>query len=339
MDGILRFLYFIALIPLTSLSVHWLWDLACETAGISKKDAWERRADVRFFSHPGVQVIRWMIRISPRPHLTGMILRIYTLSVTPAILCASFALYGLSTHIFDDFLFYSAIVLPVSLAISAIAGALYRKKNSAGLLHKKDRFGEQKTFLSFWIDRIRKEEIEPYKARHKGSTSKLVIVGSVKLILAIGALFGLLWLVLSLTDQSKTPATVEQVYAVLDSQGYDSYDLTQQCRRDWNAEKVLVKAIVAENKSICFDFFVLDCDGSAENLSTQLDSVICSRRYSTPNREYKESASNYNIYTLKADGKYTVKMRVANTVVYATSEEADSDDVEELMRAIGYFDP
>ena len=44
------------------------------------------------------------------------------------------------------------------------------------------------------------------------------------------------------------------------------------------------------------------------------------------------------LYTLKADGTYTVNMRVENTLVFAYCRTENAARLDAVMRGIGYFD-
>ena len=44
------------------------------------------------------------------------------------------------------------------------------------------------------------------------------------------------------------------------------------------------------------------------------------------------------LYTIKANGLYTINMRVANTLIFAYCDEENASKLNAIMKEIGYFD-
>lgn len=76
---------------------------------------------------------------------------------------------------------------------------------------------------------------------------------------------------------------------------------------------------------------------SAVSLWRQYNAHIRQSRYSRPNVEFQEKLANYQIYTIEANGEYTVNMRVDHTVVYAYCEEEEIGILQNMLKQIGYF--
>lgn len=88
---------------------------------------------------------------------------------------------------------------------------------------------------------------------------------------------------------------------------------------------------------ISFNFFVFDNDKSAEYVRRLYRSYIRDNRYFIPNVEIKEGNSNYLIYTLKANGLYSVVIRVENTLVFAYSDEENAEKINDIILEMEYF--
>ena len=56
------------------------------------------------------------------------------------------------------------------------------------------------------------------------------------------------------------------------------------------------------------------------------------------NIEVSEGSANYMLYTIKANGLYTICMRVDNTLVFAYCNEENASKLNAIMIEIGYFD-
>ncbi len=160
----------------------------------------------------------------------------------------------------------------------------------------------------------------------------------VKVSAALGALIGVLLLVLATTGHPKPPITAEQVWGILVSQGFEPADTTQFYKEEWGKNGYsLVQAVSAETENIQFDFYVFDSDKSAEFIRGLYQSYIRDNRYCIPNAEIKEGTANYVIYTIKAGGMYTVNIRVGNTLVYVESDEEKASKINDIVLAMKYF--
>lgn len=153
------------------------------------------------------------------------------------------------------------------------------------------------------------------------------------------ALLAVIWAVIFIKASPKTPAAVPQVFAVLAENGLTGADLTDAYREKWAVGTALKAAVGAEKSDLRFDFFVFDTANTAERIRKNYQTFIREERYATPNIEVSEGAANFVLYTLKADGTYTVNMRVENTLVFAYCRTENAERLDAVMRGIGYFDP
>jgi len=164
--------------------------------------------------------------------------------------------------------------------------------------------------------------------------------GNVKLILfpmLVVALLAVIMFIVFTKGHPKTPATVEKVSSVLENNGFVSVDLTSDYQEKWNMDSELKNAVVYEENDLRFDFFVFDSEKSADHIRIKYQTYIRESRYANPNIEISEGATNYNLYTIKAKGVYTINMRVANTLVFAYCNEENANQLNAIMRELGYF--
>lgn len=159
-----------------------------------------------------------------------------------------------------------------------------------------------------------------------------------KLVIAFGILLGIILIVWSITNHPKTPATAEQVWNILEAQGFEPVDTTQSYIEEWGENSsMLQQAIGTETEDIHFEFFVFDNDKSAEYVRGVYQTWIRDNRYYIPNVEMKEGMANYMIYTLEANGMYSVNIRVGNTLIFAYSDENNAEKIDNIVLAMDYF--
>ena len=164
--------------------------------------------------------------------------------------------------------------------------------------------------------------------------NKIIIVLPVFVV----GLLGLFLYVLSITGAPKPLATAEQVWSILESQGYEPTDTTQLYRHGWNdINSKIVQVVSIKDDDLGFDFFTFDSKETAEYVRGYCQSYIRWNRYTVPNVEIKNAATNHMIYTLKAGGMYSVNIRVENTLIFAYSDEENASKIDDIVRAIGYF--
>lgn len=157
-------------------------------------------------------------------------------------------------------------------------------------------------------------------------------------ILLIAVIAGLLltiFFVFSLTNNPKTPATIEQVDSALEAQGFAPQDTTTELKKLYSN---LNASINVKDGDFLFYFRSFSDDRSALQASQKYRSYLRDNRYHAQyNVETEENMANYSIYSIAVNDTYTVCARVGNTVVYAESSEADSNKIKNVMGEIGYF--
>lgn len=175
----------------------------------------------------------------------------------------------------------------------------------------------------------------------KTATTKMknsMIKNIIKAAIAFGTLIGIIMIFISIINNPKTPVTAEQVWDILVAQGFEPVDTTQIYKDDWGANgNILKKSVSAQADDISFNFFVFDSDKSAEYVRTLYLNYIRDNRYSIPNVEFTEGNSNYLIYTLKANGLYSVVIRVGNTLIFAYSNEENLEKINDIILEMEYF--
>lgn len=165
-----------------------------------------------------------------------------------------------------------------------------------------------------------------------------MIKNVIKVSIALGALIGIIVIVISITNNPKTPVAADRVWDILEAQGFEPVDTTQSYKDDWGDNgNILNNSVSTQVDDISFNFFVFDNDKSAEYVRRLYRSYIRDNRYFIPNVEIKEGNSNYLIYTLKANGLYSVVIRVENTLVFAYSDEENAEKINDIILEMEYF--
>lgn len=332
-ENLIRLLYFLFLALLNRLSFHWIWNLACQSAGVTKQEVWRYRASIRHHKHTYRYLHSWLIGRSPNPKKTSRLLSLYSFHAIPIVLCINLAVLGFSTDIFDEILKYAAIIMPFIIAAITIIGIFYQKstkKTENDLPDKKKPLTEQ---IKFILTLIFEKDVNTSSKKYKGNTTKFIVVNTVKLVVMISIIIGVFFLTLYFFTNPKTLATTEQVWNVLISNGYEPLDTTELYLDTYSNLK---QSIGVDTDNFHFEFFTFKSSRKAEQANTQIFSFIHEAKYS-PGIEYEESAANYSIYTLTVDGTYTILLRVGSTVVYAYAEEKNAATILNILQTIGYL--
>lgn len=161
-----------------------------------------------------------------------------------------------------------------------------------------------------------------------------------RVIIGLTVFCGVIFLMFSLINSPKTPATAKQVENVLKEQGFELIDTTKTHREQLgeNMGYTLTSSTSVFADDIEFIFYVFTDDNSAEKIRGVLQSWIWENRFSVPNIEFSEGQANYVAYTLKANGMYSLNVRVGNTLVFAISNEESAPIIHDIMVDIGYFE-
>lgn len=165
--------------------------------------------------------------------------------------------------------------------------------------------------------------------------------GNIKLVLfpiLVVVLLAVILIAVFTKGHPKTPATVEKVFHAIENNGFVGANITSDYQEKWGMGNELQNAIAFEDDDIRFDFFEFDSYTNAEHIRKQYRSYIRENRYDIPNIEVSEGAANYMLYTIKANGLYTICVRVDNTLVFAYCNEENASKLNAIMIEIGYFD-
>lgn len=159
-------------------------------------------------------------------------------------------------------------------------------------------------------------------------------------VLLFGAFIGFIILLFSIAHDPKTPVTVNQAEGILKEHGFEPVDTTDIYKKQMtgNVRTSFRRSLTVLSGDIQLTFFDFNDDNGAESLRSHYRSWIHKNRYSVPNIEHESGISNYAAYTLKAAGKYSLIVRVGNTVVFAISDESSAGRIHDVMVALGYFD-
>ena len=157
------------------------------------------------------------------------------------------------------------------------------------------------------------------------------------LFLGFGPVIGVFLLIYNL-ESPKTPLEAEQVWEILESEGYEPYDSTELYKDAWGwKDNSLTSAVKAAKDDIVFDYFVFENDGIAEGVRKRYRHWIRDNRYDIPNVEIVHCIRNYMIYTIEVNGMYTVCIRVGNTVVCAESKAENAGILNKVLWAMDYL--
>lgn len=165
---------------------------------------------------------------------------------------------------------------------------------------------------------------------------KLTFKDVLKLIAAIGGLLLAIFLVFQLTNHPKTPATLEQVFAALEAQGFEPQDTTIEMHK---LNPNLETSLRVEDGDFRFYFHSFSDDSYALEVSQKYRTYLRENRYHEKyNIETENRMANYAIYTIMVNSEYTLCARIGHTVIYAESSEEDAYKINKVMTEIGYFE-
>nr|WP_122012627.1 hypothetical protein [Maliibacterium massiliense] len=332
--GVLRLLYFLALVPLDGLAFHWLWIAAIDSAGLSRADAWKKRARANHRPHSARRFTRRMVAESPQPHKTRRLLGLYSLGLFPIFLCVSFSFFGLYDARFDTLLQWAVFIMPAIILLAGVCGLLYRRNQREAGADDAPRPTLAQDFRALKRD-VYDPQYEAQLAHYGGSKAKMYLCGTVKLVLALAVMAGLFFLVARGCSggYKKEVARADDMQAALASYGYAATDSTATCAAAWQAQDVLETALVAQSGAFFFEYAVFKNEDSASALWTQyrqhLEKAGMTSRL--------EHTGNYRILTLQDSETYAALVQVENTVVRAHARRDDSYIIREILMKNGYY--
>lgn len=161
----------------------------------------------------------------------------------------------------------------------------------------------------------------------------LLSIGAIALI--IGSVVCFVWL---MSADSKIPATSDEVWSIIEQQGYEPEDATQLYHdSDVSWKLSLLKCIRFEKDDIFFEFFEFNNRDSAVDIWGQAYQKITIKYNAWAKIETENYVANYRIYTLDSRGKYNVAIRVGNTAVYAYCDSENKNEIDRILDAIDYL--
>ncbi len=199
---LLRLLYFILMGLASWLSLQWLWKRACASAGISRRAFWlylnkHRPSHVHYsFAKRLPYSYLFMLRSSPEPQRTLRLLRLYQAGAFPRYLCLSLSLLGVffGASILDGLLYWAGLLFPLYILCCALAGWILRRRPAPP-----DEPAHWWEHAQFVLRLICTGKPEPeVSSAPIGQKVKSFLWSVCKVALALGALLGLGWLLLSL---------------------------------------------------------------------------------------------------------------------------------------------
>lgn len=133
----------------------------------------------------------------------------------------------------------------------------------------------------------------------------------------------------------KAVATADSVWNILENNGYKPIDSTEQYKEKWNSG--VTKVVSMTDDDVNFNFFVFSDDKTAKQARAEYISYIRWNRYDVMHTKFNEGRSNYMIYTLMANGMYSVDIKVGNTLIFAYSDEENADKINKIVSEMDYF--
>lgn len=335
-SSLLRFLYFIALIPLNWLAFHWLWTAILDSAGWSRAEAWKKRAGYDHQPAPSKHFTRRLIYDSKNPKETRRLLGFYSFGVFPIFLCVALSFLGLQDAIFDTFLRWAAWIMPVIVLMAWICGLIHRRRQKQAGITPPPR----NTLLEDWkaLKRtVYDPEYQKQLAQYGGSKAKMLVWGIVKLVLALAILAGLLFLAAKIsTGPNKDVVSPEEMKAAMEAYHGDVVDGTPSYAEAWQAEEFLQSVLVADDGDFHFEYVMFTDQTYASSLWTQYQKIMDAGQPDATKTQ--QDWANYRIVTLQSGERYEVLVQVENTVVRAYSNREESYRIREILMKTGYYD-
>ena len=126
-NEIIRLICFGLLVPITDLSLKWIWKAVYRSSH-------KRESDVERYQQENLRMHRrhsginaWLIDTSPNPHKTQLIIWGYYILLSPSLAGMALSNFGLFTNAFDSTLNVLKIIVPVIFITSFIIGLIYKK--------------------------------------------------------------------------------------------------------------------------------------------------------------------------------------------------------------------
>lgn len=112
---------FIACLPLTLFSRHWIWIAAYQSAGTTQKGLDIFYDDVETGKVPYQKVSEWLVRISPSPGKTKILLFLYRIALLPHLTTIGLSVAGAFTSVLDQVINTAGFVTICTMFVSIFA--------------------------------------------------------------------------------------------------------------------------------------------------------------------------------------------------------------------------
>ena len=175
------------------------------------------------------------------------------------------------------------------------------------------------------------------KTTYANNVSTKSLVGAFAVIIVFVAfVVFFLW---ALSTEPKVPATSDEVWTIIESQGYIPQDYTSEYHNtDISFELSLTKCIGYEKDDIFLQFFEFNNENNAIDIYGQAYQKITQRYNSWQKTEISHHNKNYSLYFLDSKGKYNVAIHVGNTAVYAYCDSENKNEINKILDKIDYLE-
>lgn len=167
------------------------------------------------------------------------------------------------------------------------------------------------------------------------STKTLIGIFAAVIVFVV---FIIMWLD-ALFSPPKTPATSDEVWQIIEEQGYKPEDITDRYyKNDSDAFLSLIKCVAFKENDIEFQFFEFNNRDSAIDIYGQAHHKIITTYNSWQKTEIDSFNKNYSLYFLDSLGKYNVAIQVGNTAVYAYCNSENKNEINKILAKIDYLE-
>ncbi len=182
----------------------------------------------------------------------------------------------------------------------------------------------------------RNYSITAVKSTSNKKLALIVIASILVFALIIGSILCFIWL---MSADSKIQATPEEIWLVIQEQGYEPEDITETYyTNDIDAFLCLNKCIAFKKDDIEFQFLDFNNRDSATDFWGTIYQKITIQYNAINKIETEYYVANYRIYTLDSLGKYNVAIYVGNTAVYAYCNSENKNEINKILAKIDYLE-
>lgn len=138
--------------------------------------------------------------------------------------------------------------------------------------------------------------------------------------------------------EHKTPATSDEVWAIIEDQGYEAKDYTDGYHNaDVSFKLSLIKCVGFEKDDIFFQFFEFNNSDNSADIYGQAYQKITQTYNSWQKTEIQYKNQGYHLYFLNSKDEYNVAIYVENTAVYAYCNSENMNEIDSILAKIDYL--